>query len=125
MAAPDLVAAESAVDVAEGVVANAVRLLAGRNIDEHQVVAYDIAHAAAALDSARTILDYGGSGDLEARLATAFVADAVADLIGKVSGREDDWDAKPDTFESTLPFVATTVTLATALTLWPAASAVA
>jgi (2S)-methylsuccinyl-CoA dehydrogenase len=105
MAAPDLVAAESAVDVAEGVVANAIRLLAGRNIDDHQVVAYDVAHAAAALDSARTMLDYGGLGDVEARLATAFVADAVADLISKVAGREEDWDAKPDALESTLPFV--------------------
>ena len=105
MAVPDLVAAESAVDVAETVVADALRLLATRSIDDNQVVAYDVAHAAAALDAARTMLDYGGRGDVEARLATAFVADAVADLVGKVAGREEEWDAKPDAFESTLPFV--------------------
>ena len=52
-------------------------------IDANQVVAYDLAHAAAAVAVARAVLDYGAQGEVEARLACAFVADAVFDLIGR------------------------------------------
>jgi len=104
----DLQAASAAVDAADGVVTDAARLLASRgSIDDHQVVAYDLAHAAAGVALARAMLDYGELGDVEGRVACAFVADVVHDLIGRVLGREDDWGVKPDTFERTLPFLAT------------------
>ena len=45
-----------------------------------QVLAYDLAHAAAAVETARSLLDYGAKGDLEAAITCAFVADAVDDL---------------------------------------------
>ena len=77
----------------------------GKDIDARQVVAYDIAHAAAAMELADAMLDYGGKGDLEARLACAFVADAVHDLAGKVLGREEEWATKPGTLDAALPFV--------------------
>ena len=44
-------------------------------IDANQVVAYDVAHAAAAVATARAALAYGEHGEVEARIAAAFVAD--------------------------------------------------
>ncbi|MBV8983362.1 MAG: acyl-CoA/acyl-ACP dehydrogenase [Acidimicrobiia bacterium] len=100
----DLSAARDAVQVARDVVDGAAHTL-GKDIDARQVVAYDIAHAAAAMELADAMLDYGGKGDLEARLACAFVADAVHDLAGKVLGREEEWATKPGTLDAALPFV--------------------
>src|SRR5437588_7311691 len=89
---------------AHDVVDGAARTL-GSDIDDRQVVAYDIAHAAAGMELSQAMLDYGGKGDVEARLACAFVADAVHDLAGKVLGREDEWATKPGALDSTLAFV--------------------
>ena len=48
MSAPDLQGAATVVDVANDVVTGAARLLASHgSIDDHQVLAYDLAHAAA------------------------------------------------------------------------------
>jgi len=90
--APDLAAAAAAVAVADDVVALATRALsASGGVDAHQVVAYDLAHAAAAAATASAALEYGAHGEVEARIACAFVADVVADLIGKIAGREAQW----------------------------------
>src|ERR1700704_2643803 len=43
-------------------------------LDRHQVLAYDLAHAASALEGCRVMLDYGGHGELESMLARAFVS---------------------------------------------------
>ncbi len=59
------------------------------------MVAYDLAHAAAGVAIAGTALDYGALGDVEGRLACAFVADMVVDLATKVLGREADWGTVP------------------------------
>jgi len=64
-------------------------------IDDNQVVAYDVAHAAAAVATARATLQYGALGDVEASIAAAFVADVVADLVGRVTGRETLWGVEP------------------------------
>src|SRR5207302_987344 len=77
----------------------------GSDIDDRQVVAYDIAHAAAGMELATAMVDYGGKGELEARLACAFVADVVHDLACKVLGREEEWATKPGALDSTLAFV--------------------
>lgn len=105
MPSPDLRAAASAVTTAEEVVSGAAQHLAGRPIDDNQVIAYDVAHSAAAIATARVMLDYGGRGDLEARLTTALVADAISELMTKVVGREEEWDAKSDVFDPLLPFL--------------------
>src|SRR5215218_7867812 len=93
MTAPtaDLQAAATVVDQAANVVATATKVLASGSIDEQQVLAYDLAHAAAAIEIARSLLDYGGKGDLEGRITCAFVADAVHDLSAKLLGREPAW----------------------------------
>ena len=56
-ATPDLAAAKSVLDLAHEVVDRATAMLAAAgSIDEHQVVAYDLAHAAAAVDTGRAML---------------------------------------------------------------------
>src|SRR4051795_7674812 len=96
MATLDLSAAAAAVDLAQTVVADGIAALAAAgSIDENQVLAYDLAHAAAAVETARALLDYGAKGDDEARITCAFVADAIADLVAKLVGREAMWGTDP------------------------------
>jgi (2S)-methylsuccinyl-CoA dehydrogenase len=88
----DLVAAADAIELAERVVGRAIRhLAAGGGPDRHQVLAYDLAHAAAQVAASRAMLDYGAKGDLEARITCAFVADMLHDLITRLIGREAMW----------------------------------
>src|SRR5207244_1578576 len=54
---------------------------------------------------ARSALDYGAHGPVEAAIACAFVADTVHDLVGRVLGREEAWEVKADAFDAALPFV--------------------
>ena len=94
--APDLAAAGGAVDLAQRLVDQACDSVRERGgIDANQVVAYDVAHAAAAVATARATLEYGARGEVEARIAAAFVADVVADLVGRVAGRESLWGVEP------------------------------
>ena len=94
--APDLAGAADAVDLAQRLVDQACAAVRERGgIDANQVVAYDVAHAAAAVATARATLEYGALGEVEARIAAAFVADVVADLVGRVAGREALWGVEP------------------------------
>ena len=57
MTTADLNAAKAVIDIATEVVTRATRTLASAgNIDDHQVVAYDLAHAAATVDAGRAML---------------------------------------------------------------------
>ena len=82
IATPDLPAAADAIDLADRVVGKAVRRLASLEggADEHQVLAYDIAHAASGVATAKSLIDYGNKGDVEAKITCAFAADMVHDL---------------------------------------------
>ncbi|HXB38824.1 MAG TPA: acyl-CoA dehydrogenase family protein [Acidimicrobiales bacterium] len=92
----DLAGAANAVDLAQELVDQACASIRGRGgIDANQVVAYDVAHAAAAVGTARAALKYGEQGEVEAAIASAFAADVVADLAGKVAGREALWGVEP------------------------------
>jgi (2S)-methylsuccinyl-CoA dehydrogenase len=94
---PTLDAASEAVEVAQRLVdAACAAVRAGGGVDANQVVAYDVAHAAAAVATARAALAYGALGKTEERLATAFVADVLADLVGRVAGRERAWGTQTD-----------------------------
>jgi (2S)-methylsuccinyl-CoA dehydrogenase len=98
---PDLKAAADAVAVAREVCRKAAAHLAdvsndgGRisvaKLDEHQVLAYDLAHATAGVEGAAVMCEYGNHGGLEARLACLFTAEAIADLVGRLVGREAEW----------------------------------
>src|SRR5262249_35444851 len=104
-----LEAASSAVDAAARVIGSSGESLArapegGGRIpapkpDRHQVLAYDLAHAASALEGCRVMLDYGGHGELESMLARAFVADVVADLGARLVARDEVWGADSKVLE--------------------------
>src|SRR5581483_374995 len=109
--------ANAAVDDAAAVVDAAARHLAhaaadgGRisvdRLDEHQVLAYDLAHAASALEGCRVMLEYGEHGELESLLARAFIADAVWDVASRVLGREATWVVEAADLSGALPFLET------------------
>ncbi|CAN5488919.1 hypothetical protein BH24ACT5_BH24ACT5_13940 [soil metagenome] len=84
----NLVAAADLLDRADEVIAGAVRSLAdGGGPDSDQVLAYDVAHAASAVATARVMLDYGDRGTTEAAIAGAFVGDTVHELMCRALGR--------------------------------------
>ncbi|MCX7620600.1 MAG: acyl-CoA/acyl-ACP dehydrogenase [Acidimicrobiales bacterium] len=104
----DLNAAKAVIDNAQDVVNQAIEHLAATgSIDHQQVVAYDLAHAAAAVETGRAMLDYGAKGDVEAKLTCAFIADAVAELAAKLVGREEAWGVQAQQLGDAAGFVAT------------------
>jgi len=103
---PDLDGAVAAVELASSVVAAAAGAVAAAGgPDTDQVVAYDLAHAAAGVRAARAALDYGARGNDEARIACAFVADALADLVARTVGREEAFGISPDWVGAVRPFL--------------------
>jgi (2S)-methylsuccinyl-CoA dehydrogenase len=112
----DLAAAAAATAAARAVVDRAAATLAERSrdgerisvtrLDTQQVLAYDLAHAASATACCEVMLRYGEHGPHEARLAGAYVADAVADLAGRLAGREELWGVSPEALAPAMPFVA-------------------
>lgn len=106
MTAPDLAAAASVIDLASKVVDAAVgRLAAASDLDDHQVLAYDVAHAAPAVATAKGLLDYGAKGEVEGKITCAFVADAVGDLAGKIFAQEDNWGVEPGALDGARDFL--------------------
>lgn len=89
---PDLVAASGAIEVAASVVDAGTRTLtANGGPDSNQVLAYDLAHAAAQVTAARAMQEYGSRGKVEACIACAFTAEMIHDLITRIAGRESMW----------------------------------
>jgi (2S)-methylsuccinyl-CoA dehydrogenase len=104
----DLGAASDLVDHAQQVIATALAELKSHGgPDEAQTLAYDIAHGASALATARASLAYAAKGDDESRLAAAFLAIALSDLASRVLGREELWGLSPGWFTPFAAFVAT------------------
>lgn len=104
--APDLTAAAAALDLAQSVIDAGIASLAAAGLDENQVLAYDLAHGAAAIMASRGLLAYGSRGDVEAAITCAFAAEAIADLAAKVFGREGEWGVTSDALDGTRSFVA-------------------
>jgi (2S)-methylsuccinyl-CoA dehydrogenase len=105
---PDLTAASEAVSKARAAIDQAAAYLAARGpgaLDENQAVAYDLAHSAAAVETARAALEYGGRGPLEAALSTAFAAEAVWDVASRLLGREAGWGVGIGALSDALSFV--------------------
>jgi len=102
----DLVSAARAIELSDAIVGKGVRTLtATGGPDTQQVLAYDLAHAGAAVETARSMLDYGAKGELEATLTCAFVADMVHDLVSRLIGREKLWGVDPSTLAESHDFV--------------------
>lgn len=105
---PDLQGAAQAIAIAKEMVATAITTLSlAGGPDKNQTLAYDLAHTAAAVETARSMLDYGAKGDLEGRITCAFTADMVHDLVSRLIGREKMWGVDPTAIASTHDFVAT------------------
>jgi (2S)-methylsuccinyl-CoA dehydrogenase len=108
-------AARAAADLASQLVTRAARRLADltadggkvsvAKLDEHQVFAYDLAHAASAVEASRVMCGYGERGEVESLLARAYVADAIWDVATRVMGRASAWDVAVDALGGALPFV--------------------
>jgi len=108
MVAADLTAAADVVELARGAVQAGTRALKRRGgPDTDQVLAYDLAHAAAAVETARAMLDYGALGDVEALITCAFVADAVGELASRLFGLEATWGIEPTALDGARTFCAT------------------
>ncbi len=107
MTAPDLAAAATVIDLASQVVDAGARSLAAAEggPDANQVLAYDLAHAASAVATAKGLLDYGSKGETEGKITCAFVADAAAELAAKVFGREADWGIEPGALDGARSFI--------------------
>ena len=106
MTAVDLTSAKAVIDSAQAVVDAATARLAAIGPDANQVLAYDLAHAAATVETGRALLAYGERGDVEARITVAYVADTVAELAAKLFGREAEWGVEPGALDDTRAFVA-------------------
>ena len=110
-----LKSAAAAVDVAGTIVSDASRRLAslvsdaGRvsvaKLDEHQLFAYDLAHAAAAVEASHVMCEYGAFGEIESMLASVYVADAIWDLGCRLLGREEEWGVSRGALDAAMQFV--------------------
>jgi (2S)-methylsuccinyl-CoA dehydrogenase len=110
-----LAQARAAVEAAAAVVDTAARKLAQASVvdgklsvaklDEHQVLAYELAHAGAAVTAGRVMCDYATKGPAEAKLAYAFIADSIVELANKLVGRADMWGSDGAALASAADFV--------------------
>jgi (2S)-methylsuccinyl-CoA dehydrogenase len=74
--------------------------------DREEAFAYDLAHAASGVASARACLGYASRGEVEERLTLAFLGLVLTDLAARVLGRERQWGLTPDWFGPFTDFVA-------------------
>ncbi len=103
-----LASAAEVVALAEHAVSGGTRALAAAGGPEiRQVLAYDLAHTAAATVAARSMLDYGAKGDVELQLTCVFVADVLSDLAARIAGREADWGLTPEWMTPAVNFLQT------------------
>lgn len=103
----NLSTASDLIDEAQKVIDVAlVGLKARGGPDRDQSLAYDLAHAASALATARASLVYATKGETESALAGAFLGIALSDLATRVLGREALWGVTNDWYEPFREFVA-------------------
>jgi (2S)-methylsuccinyl-CoA dehydrogenase len=104
---PDLQSANEIIDLASRAVGKGLRQLAAiGGADKHQVLAYDLAHAASAVETARALLDYGAKGNHEGLITCAFTADMAHELMTKLIGREALWGLELNPLAAASSFIA-------------------
>ena len=105
---PDLTRAAKATELARRVVEQGVHTLATLGgPDDQQVLAYDLAHSAAAVETARSLHDYGSKGNIEALITCAFVADMLHEVSARLLGREDMWGVEQNPLADAHEFMTT------------------
>ena len=118
-ASQDLQTAASVIATARGMVNTATATLtAAGGPDKNQTLAYDLAHVAAAVETANALLEYGAKGELEAKITCAFAADMVADFMSRLVGRDAMWGVNPADLSSAHAFVSTYRDPAFLATMW-------
>ena len=106
--APDLQTAASVIATAKTMVEKAISTLVAKGgPDANQTLAYDIAHVAAAVETSRSLLDYGAKGVAEGNITCAFTADMVHDFLTRLIGREQLWGVEASSLSSASDFVNT------------------
>jgi len=104
----DLINAAELVERAQSVIDGAlISLKHGGGVDAHQSLAYDVAHAASALATARASLAYAAQGEVESNLVAAFLAIALSDFATRILGREDLWAVEDDWYRPFAAYVRT------------------
>jgi len=104
----DVTKATELVAQAQAVIDTGVkRLSALGGPDKEQTLAYDLAHAASAIATARACLSYAAKGTQEAGLTAAFLAIALSDLATRILGREELWGVESDWYKPFALFVST------------------
>ncbi len=99
--------AATVVETCKLIVSAGINELAARGgVDANQVIAYDLAHSAAAVEAARSAIDYGARGEAEAKIALAFIADVSADIASRSFGREEAWGVEASMAATMREFVA-------------------
>ena len=94
------------IEKAQHVIDRAVSSLRDRGgADVQQTLAYDVAHAASAVATARACRSYAQRGEVEAALVNAFFALALADLSNRILGREELWGVESTWYEPFTDFV--------------------
>ena len=105
---PDLTRAAEATELARRVVEQGVRTLSSLGgPDDQQVLAYDLAHSAAAVETARSLNDYSRKGNTEALITCAFVADMLHEVSARLLGREDMWGVEKNPLADAHEFMTT------------------
>jgi (2S)-methylsuccinyl-CoA dehydrogenase len=105
---PDLTRAAEATELARRVVEQGVRTLAALGgPDDQQVLAYDLAHSAAAVETARSLNDYSRKGNTEALITCTFVADMLHEVSARLLGREDMWGVEKNPLADAHEFMTT------------------
>ena len=105
---PDLIRAAEATELARRVVEQGVRTLSSLGgPDDQQVLAYDLAHSAAAVETARSLNDYSRKGNTEALITCAFVADMLHEVSARLLGREDMWGVEKNPLADAHEFMTT------------------
>ncbi|MFI0462227.1 MAG: acyl-CoA dehydrogenase family protein, partial [Ilumatobacteraceae bacterium] len=106
--APDIQTAASVISTASAMVDTAIAsLIALGGPDKNQTLAYDIAHVAAAVATAKSLLPYGAKGTTEGNITCAFTADMVHDFVSRLIGRDQLWGVDPSLLSSAHDFVQT------------------
>ena len=107
MTAPDLQAAADSLAIGISIIDRATAHAASTpGIDDQQTFLYDLAHAASAIEISRSLLDYGAKGDVEGKIACAFIADALAELQTKLFGQEESWGVEQGEIDMARNFIA-------------------
>ncbi len=106
--APDIQTAASVISTASAMIDTAIAsLIALGGPDKNQTLAYDIAHVAAAVATAKSLLPYGAKGTTEGNITCAFTADMVHDFVSRLIGRDQLWGVDPSLLSSAHDFVQT------------------